>query len=73
MKREIIIKSYLSFWFWIDLISTFPYDIIIDESESLIYSAKLLRLFKFLKFIHILKLLRLAKLKKIIEKLDEYI
>lgn len=36
MKRERIIKNYLSFWFWIDLISTFPYDIIIDESESLI-------------------------------------
>ncbi|CAD8053481.1 unnamed protein product [Paramecium sonneborni] len=73
MKREKIIKSYLSFWFWIDLISTFPYDIIIDESESLIQSAKLLRLFKFLKFIHILKLLRLAKLKKIVDKLDEII
>jgi len=36
MKREKIVKSYLSFWFWIDLISTFPYDIIIYESESLI-------------------------------------
>ncbi|CAD8139890.1 unnamed protein product [Paramecium pentaurelia] len=73
MKRERIIKNYLSFWFWIDVISTFPYDIIIDESESLIQSAKLLRLFKFLKFIHILKLLRLAKLKKIIDILDEVI
>ncbi|CAK75082.1 unnamed protein product (macronuclear) [Paramecium tetraurelia] len=73
MKREKIIRNYLSFWFWIDLISTFPYDIIIDESESLIQSAKLLRLFKFLKFIHILKLLRLAKLKKIIDLLDEVI
>ncbi|CAD8043177.1 unnamed protein product [Paramecium primaurelia] len=73
MKRQKIAKSYLSFWFWIDLISTFPYDIIINESESLIQSPKLLRLFKFLKFIHILKLLRLAKLKKFFDKLDEYI
>ncbi|CAD8144569.1 unnamed protein product [Paramecium pentaurelia] len=73
MNRTYIFKNYLSFWFWIDVISTFPYDIIIDESQQLIQSAKLLRLFKFLKFVRVLKLLRLAKLKKIIDKIDEYI
>ncbi|CAD8144672.1 unnamed protein product [Paramecium octaurelia] len=73
MNRRYIFKNYLSFWFWIDLISTFPYEIIIDESQQLIQSAKLLRLFKFLKFVRVLKLLRLAKLKKIIDKIDEYI
>ncbi|CAD8056617.1 unnamed protein product [Paramecium sonneborni] len=73
MNRRQIFKNYISFWFWIDLISTFPYEIIIDESQQLIQSAKLLRLFKFLKFVRVLKLLRLAKLKKIIDKFDEYI
>ncbi|CAD8141792.1 unnamed protein product [Paramecium pentaurelia] len=73
MDRRYIFKNYLQFWFWIDMISTFPYEIIIDESQQLIQSAKLLRLFKFLKFVRVLKLLRLAKLKKIIDKIDEYI
>lgn len=36
MERREILKDYLSFWFWIDFISTFPYDIIMDESTSLI-------------------------------------
>lgn len=36
MERKEILKDYISFWFWIDFISTFPYDIIMDESSSLI-------------------------------------
>ncbi|CAK69994.1 unnamed protein product (macronuclear) [Paramecium tetraurelia] len=60
MERKEIFKDYISFWFWIDFISTFPYDIIMDES-----------LLKFLRFVKVLKLVRLAKLKKIIDKFDE--
>ncbi|CAD8080266.1 unnamed protein product [Paramecium sonneborni] len=69
--RKAILREYISFWFWIDFISTFPYDIIMDESSSLVQSAKLIRLLKFLRFIKVLKLIRLAKLKKIIDKFDE--
>lgn len=36
MDRTIIFKDYLSFWFWIDLTSTFPYDVIVDESARFI-------------------------------------
>ncbi|CAD8150179.1 unnamed protein product [Paramecium octaurelia] len=71
MERKEIFKDYISFWFWIDFISTFPYDIIMDESSSLVQSAKLIRLLKFLRFVKVLKLIRLAKLKKIIDKFDE--
>lgn len=71
LDRYRIIQEYLRLWFWIDLISTFPYDIILEESSYFIQSARLLRLLKFLRFIKILKLLRLAKLKKIIDRFDE--
>ncbi|CAD8113839.1 unnamed protein product [Paramecium sonneborni] len=71
LNRNVIIRDYLQFWFWVDFTTTFPYDIILDESSNYIQSAKLLRLLKFLRFIKILKLLRLAKLKKIIDKFNE--
>ncbi|CAD8075287.1 unnamed protein product [Paramecium primaurelia] len=71
MDRKEIFKEYVRFWFWIDFVSTFPYDIIIDESSTLVQSAKLIRLLKFLRFVKVLKLIRLAKLKKIIDKFDE--
>ncbi|CAD8206842.1 unnamed protein product [Paramecium pentaurelia] len=71
MNRNAIIKDYVQFWFWVDFTTTFPYDIILDESSHFIQSAKLLRLLKFLRFIKILKLLRLAKLKKIMDKFNE--
>jgi hypothetical protein len=29
--RKKIILKYLSFWFWIDLVSTFPYDLLIES------------------------------------------
>lgn len=31
--RIVIIKEYLKLWFWIDVISSFPYDIIFDSPE----------------------------------------
>ena len=71
MNRHAIIKDYFQFWFWVDCISTFPYDIILDESSSYTQSAKLLRMLKFLRFIKMLKLLRLAKLKKIMDTMNE--
>ncbi|CAK80377.1 unnamed protein product (macronuclear) [Paramecium tetraurelia] len=71
MNRKDILKEYMRFWFWLDFVSAFPYDIIMDESSSLVHSAKLIRLLKFLRFVKVLKLIRLAKLKKIIDKFDE--
>ncbi|CAD8160415.1 unnamed protein product [Paramecium octaurelia] len=71
MNRKDILKEYMKFWFWLDSVSAFPYDIIMDESSSQVQSAKLIRLLKFLRFVKVLKLIRLAKLKKIIDKFDE--
>lgn len=32
MERNYIWKEYIKFWFWIDFLSAFPYDLIVDES-----------------------------------------
>ena len=70
MDRRIILKDYFKVWFWVDSISTIPYDEIIDSSAGYAKSARLLSLVKFLKFVKILRLLRLAKLKIMFDKLD---
>lgn len=70
MDRRIILKDYFKIWFWVDSISTIPYDEIIDSSAGYAKSARLLSLVKFLKFVKILRLLRLAKLKIMFDKLD---
>lgn len=36
MNRHAILKDYLEFWFWVDCVSTFPYDIILDESSHFV-------------------------------------
>lgn len=33
-NRNKIALNYLKFWFWIDLIASFPYDLITDSSQS---------------------------------------
>lgn len=73
-SRKDIIKNYMKFWFWIDFVSTFPYDLIYDEvqikANSVRSAPQLLRVLKFYK---ILRLLRLAKLKKLFMQIEEYI
>lgn len=53
---RILIKTYLKGWFWFDLISTFPFDLIINFDRSLVLLTKLSKLLK------ILKLIRLARM-----------
>ncbi len=33
IKRKEIAINYLKFWFWIDLVSSFPYDLVIDVNK----------------------------------------
>lgn len=78
MNRKEVIKNYLKFWFWLDLIASLPYSWFIggvfsssDNGSSNSTSVlKLIRIFRFLK---ILRLVRLAKLKKIMVKIEDYI
>lgn len=74
-SRKEISKNYIKYWFWLDLMSTFPYDVIIGDQttgnqKSVTSAAQLLRI---LKFYRILRLLRLAKLKKILIEIEDYI
>ena len=48
--------NYLKGWFWFDLISTFPFELVINFNRSLVFLTRLSKLLK------ILKLFRLARM-----------
>lgn len=84
VRRKLIAKNYLRLWFWIDFLSTFPYEIVIqkliggesvysDNSSAKFNTPQLIRLLKLFKFIRILKLLRLAKVKRLMYQLEDFI
>ena len=56
MDRNLITKKYMATWFWLDLLSTVPFDLIFSEERS-----SLLVLIRFAKAIPVLKTLRVAK------------
>lgn len=75
-----IVKTYLKFWFWMDIIASLPYNWFIggvlstDSTNSGAYNApKVLRIIRIFRFLKILRLLRLAKLKKILIKIEDFI
>ena len=74
VNRKEIIKNYMKSWFWIDLISTFPYDTLYNylniRSHSLSSAPQLLRI---IRFYRVLKLLRLARLKRLFVQIEDYI
>lgn len=58
--REKIAKHYLQLWFWIDLFSTIPFDLVIggytaNQNLQVIRMIRFFRLFRVIKFFHILK------------------
>ena len=63
--RKTIACQYLKFWFWIDLMITLPYDLLLElfftEVSKLAYLAKLSRLIKIVRLLRMLKLLKIAK------------
>lgn len=87
MKRELIIKDYLKYWFWIDLASSVPYTWLLAASQGLSIreieeddtlsagsnAPQLLKLLKVAKLLKMLKLLRVVKIKRIMLKFEEYI
>lgn len=72
--RRNIIRNYLKFWFWIDLVSIFPYDVLYNELNVQSYTiSSAPQLLRIIKFYRLLRLVRLAKMKKILVQLEEYI
>lgn len=83
-SRWQIFKNYLKGWFWIDAISTIPFNwfvtgVFADESPSdadntnIFQGVRLLRSVRIFRFLRILKLLRLTKLQRILIKVEDYI
>ena len=72
--RKLIAKRYVKFWFWLDLISIIPFDIILEQSGNLGDMAKFTkvgRLYKMIRMLRMVKMIRLFKdRKKIINNLD---
>jgi hyperpolarization activated cyclic nucleotide-gated potassium channel 2 len=77
-NRYAIAKNYLKFWFWIDFIATFPYDIMVDlttdrdttDDDVITDTPQLLRIFKGMRFLRMLRLMRLVKIRIILHKLE---
>ncbi|CAG9317351.1 unnamed protein product [Blepharisma stoltei] len=66
-SRKLITINYLQSWFILDIISSFPYEIIISGSPS----ASLLKILKLIRFLRIFKLARVLKLRSIFVKIEE--
>jgi hypothetical protein len=66
------VRNYLTTWFFIDLIASFPYSLVIDQIFSGNTQQKgtpqLLKLLKIVKFLRILRLLRLFKIRSLFFK-----
>ncbi|OMJ66710.1 hypothetical protein SteCoe_36361 [Stentor coeruleus] len=74
MERSKIIKNYLTFWFWLDLISTLPLDWILEIAGSVNSQAsKLLKYIRILRVLKLIKLIRLTKLKLMIIRIQDRI
>lgn len=75
MKRTIIIKEYLKFWFWVDVLSTIPFDDILEMfvSKEKISASSSGKHFSMLKMMKLLKLIRLSRLKYLILRIEDRI
>jgi hyperpolarization activated cyclic nucleotide-gated potassium channel 2 len=82
MSRVRIARSYLRFWFWLDILASFPYDWVInggplivphEDSNQATKVPRLLRILKMVRFFRMLRLLRLAKLRKLMMQIEEVI
>lgn len=72
-ERSLVAKNYLKTWFTIDVLSTFPFEEIMQmsgssENSSTFLTAKLIRVSKVLRLV---KLLRLRKLSQVFNKAEE--
>jgi len=71
MKRSWIAGHYVRTWFWLDLVSTFPWDVLAGSQKSQRGGqANLLRIGKLGKLARVLRLLRIAKLIPLLKRME---
>ena len=73
--RTLIASRYLKFWFWIDIVSTIPFDEIVanisSSSSSDIYSStRLVRVVRLLRLVKLIRFMRLQKIFSILRNRD---
>ena len=81
MQRHRIIWNYLTGWFILDFLASFPYALVFENLlvgssggfSSFAKTPQLLRLLKIIRFLRILRLLRVFKIKRLLYKIEEYI
>lgn len=72
--RKEVIKNYITTWFLIDVLASFPYNLLINpdlnlkgmtkaDQEAMLKTPQLLKLMKLARFLRFLRLLRVLKLK----------
>ena len=67
-SRKVIAINYLKFWFWVDFLSSIPYDNVLDLVSNESYSStQLIRTVKVLRLLKMTRLLKIAKLKMVLE------
>ena len=69
VRLKYIVREYLSGWFWLDLVATFPTQIFLEESQDtgvnkLARLARLPRLYRLFRVLRIFKILKLIKYNK---------
>ncbi|CAD8051307.1 unnamed protein product [Paramecium primaurelia] len=68
LKRSTIICNYLKFWFWLDLISSLPYDYFVEGGN-----VQMIRMLRFFKFLKVIKMIKAFKLKLLIRRLETFL
>lgn len=59
--RYEIFKRYISGWFWLDFLSTFPVGMIFDKvNDDILRGSKAIRLIRFIKLLRVVKLSKLS-------------
>lgn len=70
-QHKRIMKNYIKFWFWIDLLSIIPFDYLFSSSGDNTSALNINALFRFAKFSKLYKIVRLTRLAKVFKLLKK--
>ncbi|CAD8065106.1 unnamed protein product [Paramecium sonneborni] len=68
LKRSIIFCNYIKFWFWLDFVSSLPYDYFVEGGN-----VQVIRMLRFFKFLKVIKMIKAVKLKLLIRRFETFL
>jgi len=68
MQRRLIVLNYMKVWFWVDMLATVPWDLILQTLGGVMAVGKMGKASKTLKAVRYLKMVRLIKLLKTMQQ-----